>query len=170
MDNKNIVKLIKYIVIILLPIFCIMIFGIYKEAICNQRDCNNVKVKNGKYCSDHTCEAERCFNEKSPGSNMCYSCIEDSWNNELEEITLTDTQVSKAKQAIKEYCEDLMEKQSYILAINLINGYPEYVSENSCSFRCNVVMEDDNTNLATIYLSISDIGDFKVKRLMLDDN
>ncbi len=31
-------------------------------------------------------------------------------------------------------------------------------------------MEDDNTNLATIYLSISDIGDFKVKRLMLDDN
>ena len=63
-----------------------------------------------------------------------------------------------------------MSKQSYILAINLINEYPEYVSEYSCSFRCNVVREDDNTNLGTIYLSINNDGSFKVDRLMLDDN
>lgn len=170
MDNKNTVKLIKYFVIILLPIFCIMIFGIYKEVICSQKNCNNFKIKNGEYCSEHTCEVEGCFNEKSPGSNMCYSCIEDSLNNESEEITLTESQVSEAKQVIKEYCDDLMGKQSNILAINLINKYPEYVSEYSCSFRCNVVREDDNTNLGTIYLSINNDGSFKVDRLMLDDN
>lgn len=170
MDNKNTVKLIKYFVIILLPIFCIMVFGICKEVICSQKNCNNYRVKNGKFCSGHTCEIEGCFNEKSPGSNMCYSCIEDSWNNESEEVTLTDTQVSRAKKVIKEYCENLMNNQSYVLAINLINDYPEYISEYSCSFRCNVVMEDDDINLATIYLSISNNGDFKVDRLMLDDN
>ncbi len=101
---------------------------------------------------------------------MCYSCIEDSWNNKSKEITLTESQVSEAKQVIKKYCEDLMDKQSYILAINLINEYPEYVSEYSCSFRCNVVREDDNTNLGTIYISINNDGSFKVDRLMLDDD
>lgn len=101
---------------------------------------------------------------------MYYSCIEDSWNNQSEKITLTDDQVSKVKQAIEEYCENLMDKQSNILAVNLINDYPEYVTDYSCSFRCNVVREDDNTNLATMYLSISDNGDFKVDRLMYDDN
>ena len=147
-----------------------MLFGIYKEVICSQKKCNNFKVKNGEYCSEHTCEVEGCFNKKSPGSDMCYACIEDSWNNQSEEITLTDAQVSKANQVIEEFCEDLMNKHPYILAINLINDYPEYVSKYSCSFRCNVVREDDNTNLATLYLSISSNGDFKVNRLMYDDN
>lgn len=170
MDNKSTIKIIKYLVIILLPIFCIMIFGIYKEVVCSQEKCNNFKVKNGKYCSEHTCEIDGCFNKKSPGSDMCYSCIEDSWNNQSEEVKLTDLQVSNAKQVIEDYCADLMDKQSYILAINLINDYPEYVSEYSCNFRCNVVRKDDNVNLATIYLSIDDKGDFKVNRLIYDDN
>lgn len=170
MDNKNEIKTIKYFIIILLPIFCIMIFGIYNEAVCSRKNCNNFKVKNGKYCSDHTCETEGCINEKEPGFNFCYSCIEDSWNNQSEEIMLTDSQVTRAKQAIEEYCENLMDKQSNILAVNIINDYPEYVTDYSCSFRCNVVREDDNTNLATIYLSISDNGSFKVDRLMYDDN
>lgn len=172
MDNKNTVKLIKYFVIILLPIFCIMIFGIYKEVICSQKNCNNFKIKNGEYCFDHNCEWEGCTSPKGAGkTHYCYYHAEqNALNNESEEITLTESQVSEAKQVIKEYCEDLMGKQSYILAINLINDYPEYVSEYSCSFRCNVVMGDDNTNLATIYLSINSDGDFEVDRLMLDDN
>lgn len=97
MDNKNAIKLIKYFVILLLPILCIMIFGIYKNVICSQKNCNNFKVKNGEYCSDHTCETEGCFNKKSPGSDMCYSCIEDSWNSQSEETTLTDAQVRNFK-------------------------------------------------------------------------
>lgn len=172
MDNKNKIKLIKYFAIIFLPIFCIMIFGVYKELICSEKNCNNFKIKNGEYCSEHTCEWEGCTSPKGAGkTHYCYYHAEqNALNNQSEEITLTESQVSEAKQVIKEYCEDLMGKQSYILAINLINEYPEYVSEYSCSFRCNVVREDDNTNLGTIYLSINNDGSFKVDRLMLDDN
>lgn len=149
-----------------------MIFGIYKEVICSQKNCNNFKIKNGEYCSEHNCEWEGCTSPKGAGkTHYCYYHAEQSaLNNESAEITLTESQVSEAKQVIKEYCEDLMGKQSYILAINLINEYPEYVSEYSCSFRCNVVREDDNTNLGTIYLSINNDDSFKVDRLMLDDN
>ena len=150
--------------------FCVILVIICIETTCDFDNCYNARVKNGKYCSEHTCESDGCVNKKSPGSDMCYSCIEDSWNIQSEEITLTDSQVKKAKQVIEEYCDNLMDKQSNILAINLINNYPEYVSEYSCSFRCNVVREDDNTNLATIYLSINNNGDFKVDRLMYDDN
>ncbi len=169
MNSKDTIKLIKYFIIILLPIFCIMIFGIYKEVICGKKNCNNFKVKNGEYCYEHTCNVEGCFNEKSPGSEICYSCIEDSWNNKSEEVTLTDSQVNSAKQAIQDYCEALMKKQSNILAVNLINDYPEYVSEYSCSFRCNVVREDDDTNLGTIHLTINKDGTFEVDRLMYDE-
>ena len=163
-------KNLKYIIPIFLFMFCVILFIICIETTCDLDNCYNARVKNGKYCSEHTCESDGCVNKKSPGSDMCYSCIEDSWNNQSEEITLTDSQVKKAKQVIEEYCDNLMDKQSNILAVNLINNYPEYVSEYSCSFRCNVVREDNNTNLATIYLSINDNGDFKVDRLMYDDN
>ncbi len=170
MDKKNTINLIKYFVVILLPMFCIIIFCVYKEGICSQKKCNNHKIKNGEYCYEHTCEVDGCVNERFPGHHKCYSCMEDSRNNQSEEIKLTDVQVSKAKQVIEQYSKDLMNKQSYVLGINLINEYPEYVSEYSCSFRCNVVRKDDDTNLATMYLSINDNGDFKVDRLMYDDN
>lgn len=61
-----------------------------------------------------------------------------------------------------------MDKQSNILAVNLINDYPEYVSKYSCSFRCNVVREDDNMNLGTIHLSINSDGTFEVDKLIYD--
>ena len=149
-----------------------MIFGIYKEVICSKKNCSNFKIKNGEYCSEHNCEWEGCTSPKGAGkTHYCYYHAEqNALNNQSKEITLTDSQVKKAKQVIEEYCDNLMDKQSNILAVNLINNYPEYVSEYSCSFRCNVVREDDNTNLATIYLSINDNGDFKVDRLMYDDN
>lgn len=77
--------------------------------------------------------------------------------------------MENAKKIIEEYTNNLKEKQSNILAVNLINDYPEYVSEYSCSFRCNVVRQDDNINLATIYLSINSGGSFEVDRLMYDE-
>lgn len=163
-------KNLKYIIPIFLLMLCIILFVIYIETTCSLDNCDNTRVNGGKYCSAHTCETEGCFNKKAPGSYSCYSCHEDSLNNQDEnEVILTDSQVNKAKKAIEDYCKTLMENQSNLLAINLINGYPEYVSEYSCSFRCNVVREDDNTNLATIYLSINNDGSFEVDRLMYDE-
>ena len=156
-------KNLKYIIPIFLLMLCVILFVIYNETTCSLENCDNTRVNGGKYCSEHTCETEGCVNKKAPGSYICYSCHEDSLNNQDDnKITLTDSQVNKAKQAVKEYCNSLMEKQPNLLAINLINDYPEYVTEYSCSFYCNVVKEDDNTNLATIYLSINSDGSFDV--------
>ena len=163
-------KNLKYIIPIFLLMFCIILFIIYTETTCSLDNCDNTRVNGGKYCHEHTCETEGCTNKKAPGSYSCYSCHEDSRNNQdNKETVLTDSQVNKAKNAIEEYCKALMKNQSNLLAINLINDYPEYVSEYSCSFRCNVVREDDNTNLATIYLSINSDGSFEVDRLMYDE-
>ena len=163
-------KNLKYIIPIFLLMFCIILFVIYTETTCSLDNCDNTRVNGGKYCYEHTCETEGCTNKKAPGSYSCYSCHEDSHNNQDDkETVLTDSQVNNAKKAIEEYCKTLMENQSNLLAINLINDYPEYVSEYSCSFRCNVVREDDNTNLATIYLSINSNGSFEVDRLMYDE-
>lgn len=163
-------KNLKYIIPIFLLMLCVILFVIYSETTCSLENCDNTRVNGGKYCSEHTCETEGCVNKKAPGSYSCYSCHEDSLNNQDDnKITLTDSQVNKAKQAVKEYCDSLMEKQPNLLAINLINDYPEYVTEYSCSFYCNVVREDDNTNLATIYLSINSDGSFEVDRLMYDE-
>lgn len=167
--NQN-MKNLKYILPIFLLMFCIILFVIYSETTCSLDNCDNTRINGGKYCSEHTCETEGCTNKKAPGSYSCYSCREESFNNlDNQEVVLTDSQVQKAKEAVKEYTKKLMDKQSNILAINLINDYPEYVSEYSCSFRCNVVREDDNTNLATIYLSIDSDGNFKVSSLMYDE-
>ena len=163
-------KNLKYIISIFLLMLCVILFVIYSETTCSLENCDNTRINGGKYCSEHTCETEGCINKKAPGSYSCYSCHEDSLNNQDDnKITLTDSQVNKAKQAVEEYCENLMKKQSNLLAINLINDYPEYVSEYSCSFCCNVVRENDDTNLATIYLSINSDGSFEVNRLMYDE-
>ena len=164
-------KNLKYIIPIFLLILCLILFVIYSETTCSLENCDNTRVNGGKYCSEHNCEWEGCTSPKGAGkTHYCYYHVEQSaLNNQVEEITLTDSQVNKAKQAIKEYCNSLMEKQPNLLAINLINDYPEYVTEYSCSFYCNVVKEDDNTNLATIYLSINSDGSFEVDRLMYNE-
>ncbi len=163
-------KNLKYIIPIFLFMFCIILFIVYIETTCSLDNCDNKRIKNGKYCLEHTCETEGCVNKKAPGSYSCYSCHEDSRNNQNDDtITLTDSQVNSAKQLIQDYCETLMKKQSNILAVNLINEYPEYVSEHSCSFRCNVVREDDDTNLGTIHLTINKDGTFEVDKLMYDE-
>lgn len=163
-------KNLKYMIPLFLLMICIIIFTIYIETTCSIKNCNNARVNGSKYCSEHKCEWEGCTSPKGAGkTHYCYYHVEqNALNNKVEEITLTESQVSNAKQAIEEYCKILMKKQSNLLAINVINDYPEYVSEYSCSFRCNVVREDDDTNLATIYLSINTDGSFEVDRLIYD--
>lgn len=164
-------KNLKYILPIIFLMFCIILFVVCIETTCSLDNCDNTRISGGKYCSEHNCEWEGCTSQKGAGKkHYCYYHVEqNALNNQVEEVVLTDSQVQKAKEAVREYTKKLMDKQTNILAINLINDYPEYVSEYSCSFRCNVVREDDNTNLATIYLSIDNDGNFKVSRLMYDE-
>ena len=163
-------KNLKYIISIFLLMLCVILFVIYSETTCSLENCDNTRINGGKYCSEHTCETEGCINKKAPGSYSCYSCHEDSLNNQDDnKITLTDSQVNKAKQAVEEYCENLMKKQSNLLAINLINNMPESVTDYSCTFKCNVVTKESDINIATILLLIDKDGNFSVQNLLYDD-
>lgn len=163
-------KNLKYIIPIFLLVLCVILFVVYIETTCSLENCDNTIINGSKYCSEHNCEWGGCSSQKGAGkTHYCYYHVEqNALNNQVEEIILTDSQINKAKQAVEEYCESLMEKQSNLLAINLINDYPEYVSQYSCSFRCNVVRDDSNTNLATIYIKLQDDGSFKVDELKYD--
>lgn len=163
MKNK---KCTVWIVILL---SCIILIIVTKEKKCKIDNCKNNRIKNGKYCIEHTCEVEGCTAQAGILMPICAYHFEEYLNNPSEETILTDSQIKKAKRAIEEYCKKLMDKQSNILAINLINNYPENVTDYSCSFRCNVVRKDEDVNLATIRLLIDEEGEFKVDNLIYDD-
>lgn len=161
----------EYLTWTLLFLFVVISVVIYKNVTCVLDDCSELRVKNGRYCTEHTCSVEGCTAERGVTTSMCSYHFDEHLKNyqSNNKITLTDAQVQKAKEAVAEYTKMLMEKQSNILAVNLINDYPEWVSETSCSFRCNVVREDDNTNLAEIYLRIKSDGTFEVDKLLYND-
>ena len=160
-------KNIKYLIPIFTIIVLFVIYAIYNVIVCGKDGCNNLRIKNSKFCSKHTCSNENCFNEKIPGFDICYSCFEENSNE--EEYTLTDNQLQQAHNTINEYCNNLMEKQSNILAINLINNMPESVTDYSCTFKCNVVTKESDINIATILLLIDKDGNFSVQNLLYDD-
>lgn len=162
-------KNLKQIIIIGAIAICIVLFIVYLKTSCSFDNCDNRRVKNGKYCVEHTCEWEGCTLEKGIGkTHYCYYHTEqNALNNKKEDITLTNSQVSKIKSVIKEYCKMLIDKQSSVLSVDIINDYPEYVSKHSCSFRCTVKTESDGTKFATIYVSINN-ETYKVDSLMYD--
>lgn len=136
--------------------------------ICKIENCNNpcLKYKIGhesyysSYCEDHTCKEEGCGGQKNPNDDYCSLHIE-------EQIKLTDSQIEEVKELANKYFEQLITKQSNILAINMINDTPK-TTKNNISFRCNIVREDSDTNLATLYIYITDDGVFKVHKLEYD--
>lgn len=81
---------------------------------------------------------------------------------------MTESQISKAKKAINEYVQNLMEKQSDILGVNLLSDDPDVVLDYVLTYRCNVVRKDSDMNLATIYVSIVEDGTFKATKLLYD--
>ena len=69
---------------------------------------------------------------------------------------------------VDEYCNKLVSKHSNILAINIINDTPNIITQSSLTYDCNVVLDNDDTNLGTIYVLISRDGTFKVNKLLYD--
>lgn len=161
-------KYIKYIATICVIIMLFVVYICYNEFTCKNNKCNNFRMKNSKFCSEHTCNNENCFNEKIPGFDICYSCQEKTMNNE-EEYTLTSTQLQQAHNVINEYCNDLIEKQHDILGVNLINDKPESITNYSCTFKCNIITENSDVNLATIYLLIDKDDNFIVQNILYDN-
>ena len=165
---KNIKKVI--------PIFIILIFITpiitYSQIICSFDNCNNKRIKNGKYCIEHTCSINGCIEQKGIGISTCYYHHEERQNNcqEANKIILTDSQIEQSKIVVENYIKTLISKQSDILGINIINDIPE-TTTLYIKYRCNVVRKDNDTNLATIYVLLDDRdGSFHIERLEYDDN
>ena len=106
---------------------------------------------------DNVCEFRGCNNFKSKK-------IE-----EESRLELSDSQIESIKQVIKEYSNNLVEKQDSILAVNLLSDTPVTAYTTGITFNCNVVRTDSDTNLATIYVVMNSDGSFKVQSLMYDN-
>lgn len=143
--------------------------------ICKVENCNKPCISykighetfNGSYCEEHTCIETDCYN----GIEFDKYCTYHKSKNDYEEqniINLSDSQIEEIKNVVDEYCELILSKHSNILAINLINDTPE-TGTMYIKYRCNVVREDSNTNLATIYILMQNDGTFKVTELEYDD-
>lgn len=158
-----------------IPILIILIFVIpiiaYSRTICSFDNCNNKRIKNGKYCIEHTCIVSGCTEQKGIGISTCYYHHAERQNNyqETNKIILTDSQIEQARIVVENYIKTLISEQSSILGVNIINGIPE-TTTLYIKYRCNVVRKDDDTNLATIYVLLDDRdGSFHIERLEYDD-
>lgn len=160
----------KDITFTLLFLFCIISLAIYKETTCDLDNCNNKSVENGRYCVEHTCEVDGCVAQRGVAKKLCYYHFEEHINNyqTKNEFTLTNSQIKKARKVVDEYCNKLVSKHSNILAINIINDTPNIITQSSLTYDCNVVLDNDDTNLGTIYVLISRDGTFKVNKLLYD--
>lgn len=134
---------------------------------CKFSNCENKCIKvaqnssvYGNYCKDHTCIEDDCTNLKNENENYC------SFHQE-QKIQLSDSQIEKAREVANEYFEELIKNHSNILNVNIINNNPDTTTKN-ITFRCNVVREDSDTNLATLYIYITSDGVFKVDKLEYD--
>lgn len=139
-----------------------------QTTICKVENCSNICERRNKnssiyldYCKEHLCKEEYCGSPKDIGNDYC------SFHKILQ-IQLSDEQITEAQKLVDEYCKKIMSKQSNILAINLFHDKPKTTSQY-IYFDCNVVREDSNTNLATIYLYLTSEGDIKIKELKYDD-
>lgn len=138
-----------------------------QEPICKVSDCTNICIKTmpsygiyGDYCSIHTCLIDDCDMYKDATEKYC------SWHTE-QQIQLSETQVQEVKNVVDLYCKKLMTEHTYILAVNLFHEEPK-ISNQDIYYKCNVVRDDNDTNLATIYLYITDDGTVKIKELKYD--
>lgn len=141
-----------------------------EQTLCGVENCNNIVVKNdyghgvysyGKYCEEHTCKEDSCGGMIQDNGDYCSIHTE-------KQITLSDEQLIEVRQVADEYINQLMSMHSNILAVNIINDNPKLTTKD-IQYRCNVVREDNDTNLATMYIWLSDDGTFTVKELEYDE-
>lgn len=160
----------KAIICIVIVLYLIVIYAINANKKCEYSNCNNKSIENGKYCIEHTCEWEGCTSEKGVGkTHYCYYHVEQNALQYQEEnkIKLTESEIIQVRKVADDYLKQLMEKQSNILAVNIINDNPE-TTTLYIKYSCNVVREDSDTNLATLYIYITSDGVFKVDKLEYD--
>ncbi len=138
-----------------------------QDLTCRVDGCNSkcTKIMSGyiyaDYCKVHLCEEEDCMLCKNNEGKYC------SFHS-LQIITLSETQEKEIKKLVDDYCNTLMKKHSGILSINIFNESP-IITPTKIYYDCNVVRSDSDTNLAKIYLHITEDGIFEIDGLEYDE-
>lgn len=179
----------KYISIIFLICATILIiFIVGTQNKCNYEDCNNKRISNSNYCSEHQniCQYEGCSNEKIPNtkwqdSKYCiehncvidgcvdrksdtseYYCVyhEQKYNN----LGLSYEQILKLDILISDYCKETVKKQDNVSSIKLVGENPKW-SNNNLVYSCEIYRNGKIEN-GTITVSVN--GDnFEIQGLTI---
>lgn len=112
------------------------------------------------------CLIDGCYNEVKPYSAYCSEHSIDDLIDANEKNKLTETQLTKCRAVVDEYCENLKKTQSDIQAIYVPDDEPE-VYAFYIMYKC-YVTRGDNVDTATIHVIMSDGDVFKVDKLEYD--
>ena len=64
---------------VLIGIFLILcIYAFYQESKCNWLKCDELSIKDSRYCEKHTCTTAGCLGGKDAWSNVCNTCHEEN--------------------------------------------------------------------------------------------
>lgn len=146
-------------------LICLLLCGCTdkNENYCHDIDCFNQQQYNCLYCKEHTCTKEGCRQFKYSSDEYC---VEHKGVTVKENIKLTNTELTECRAIVDDYCEKLINTQSNINSIYISDDTPE-TSVFNIMYKCYVTREDD-VDLATIYVEMSDEGVFKVDKLEYD--
>lgn len=145
-----------------LLLICLLLTGCSSEQnYCLATDCFNQQSYNCLYCDEHTCKKEGCKQFKYSSDEYCAE-----HKGVKESNKLTETQLTKCRAVVDEYCENLKKTQSDIQAIYVPDDEPE-VYAFYIMYKC-YVTRGDNVDTATIHVIMSDGDVFKVDKLEYD--
>lgn len=125
--------------------------------------CLNQPSYNCLYCTEHTCTKDGCKQFKYSSDEYC---AEHKGITTKDSNKLTDSQLTKCRAVVDEYCENLKKTQSNIQAIYVPDDEPE-VYAFYIMYKC-YVTRGDNVDTATIHVIMSDGDVFKVDKLEYD--
>lgn len=119
----------------------------------------------GLYCPKHTCQKEDCFEKKWEDDEFC---VKHEYSNSTSDTTLftSPDSITKAREVVNDYCNNLLSKHSYIKSINVGEEYD--VTNLYIVFHCNVIQKDNKVRPASIYVLWCSDNSFKVNELIYD--
>lgn len=96
-------SMIKAIVIIGIIIALLCCFAFYQESKCKGFKCDEMAVKNSRYCENHTCTTEGCYGYKDGWSNVCDTCHQRN----MDKLEDDDTVQKLHDELVDKYGEDV---------------------------------------------------------------
>lgn len=89
------------VVVVIFLILCGYAF--YQESKCKWLKCDEMAIKDSRYCEKHTCTTTGCFGGKDAWSNVCDTCHEEN----MKKLEEDDTVQKLHDELVDKYGEDV---------------------------------------------------------------